>query len=114
MRATLLNVRCLNACRSRASAASRVKQKSPETISGLFDHRLPVTAPIAVPIVIIWTAVIGVRPRPVIGGAIIVIAVARPIIIRVRASGGRAGDQVACGQPQRQAPADTPRLRRRR
>src|SRR5258708_18145151 len=110
MRATLLNVRCLNACRSRASAAFRVKQKSPETISGLFDHRLPVTAPIAVPIVI-WAAVIGVRPRPVIGGAIIVIAVAPPIIIRVRASGRGARAPGARGPPQRPAPAHTPPLR---
>src|ERR1700692_3325217 len=96
--------------------AGCARQKSPETMFRAFS--LPVMAPVVVPI-IIGAAVVGVRPiavigRPVIAGAVAVIAIARSIITvrTVRARRGAGGER-AGGQAESQPWADPPRFSRR-
>src|SRR6266851_9392355 len=104
---------------ARRSGPSGQIQKSPEAMLPGFSI-LPVMPPVAVP-AIIRPAVVGVRPRSVIVGRaviIAVIAVARPIAITIIRPVGAGGDG-ACGQcagSQAEAQSGTkppPRLSRR-
>src|SRR5216684_8394919 len=66
--------------------------------------RLPVTVMPVIAVPIIGSAVIRVRPRSiVVGWGIVVIPVARPIVVRVRASRDGSGGECAGSQAERQS-----------